>query len=341
MITANEAAALAALTAYHPGRPALTWAPGAIEAMTRALDAAIPLLTDAGQPLGAIEARAGYSEGFEAGRTAGYRSGYDQGQMAEAIGPRDEMGTPLRPEQADGAATAQAIARELLPRFEALEKLLLQVRGHLDSSGTPQPGTVARRLDDIEDALSETVDVEPTEYEIWRDALTLAAKSFPADVLNDAERRELIERAEWFDMNLRIPPGEGDPGVRESRRAEACECGAPAGSHLGDCPDALKVNLVSATGNGWIAKDEHVHHVPGEDEQTAALRDMVNENRQALGIDPAPEGRHIPKGFRTEDYAGQHAQIRYELDPADQIGGVAPPAISPLTTGSAPADFDG
>lgn len=32
--------------------------------------------------------------------------------------------------------------------------------------------------------------------------------------------------------------------------------------------------------------DVHVHYVPGEDPQTAALRDAVNVNRQLAGIDP-------------------------------------------------------
>ena len=49
----------------------------------------------------------------------------------------------------------------------------------------------------------------------WDRALALAATIFAGvtgAILADNQRKDFIETATWFYMNLRIPPGEGDGG---------------------------------------------------------------------------------------------------------------------------------
>jgi hypothetical protein len=56
---------------------------------------------------------------------------------------------------------------------------------------------------------------EPSESDRWRDALTLAARIWSGQteaITDNDQRREFMETALWFDLNLGIPPGEGDGG---------------------------------------------------------------------------------------------------------------------------------
>lgn len=66
----------------------------------------------------------------------------------------------------------------------------------------------------------------------------------------------------------------------------------PDGFECVDCPATWDaIGVVTWAGREacpWATPDPHVSHVayiPGEDPQTAALREMVNGNRRRLGID--------------------------------------------------------
>lgn len=141
---------------------------------------------DTGQPLAQVgefaRAKASYDKGYEDGRTAGYSSGYENGQVHEAIGPRDEMGTPLRPTGGEHKLLSDQIAAlvdvvlrmerrltgRLGPAFDEADTIAGQLdalRGEhraamqrvleqLDPVGTPRPGTIRRLLDDLTDGIS-------------------------------------------------------------------------------------------------------------------------------------------------------------------------------------------
>lgn len=101
----------------------------------------------------------------------------------------------------------------------------------------------AEREAELLDAQVLHAEAGPTEGELWREALALTARlwSGQTEAVTDADqRRDFIETALWFHLNLQHPPGEGDPGVRSSPNLSCLHCGrwpGPGRAHAKDCPN--------------------------------------------------------------------------------------------------------
>jgi hypothetical protein len=120
-----------------------------------------------------------------------------------------------------------------------------------------------------------TADVGPSDYEVWRDALQLTAVLWSgresSAVLNADNRRRFIEAASWFQLNLGIPGGEGDPkppsldrrhaySARDARDGRCRFCEAPHWDaiHEGDHEDDKIWPLPRSSANvdGWADDGE-------------------------------------------------------------------------------------
>lgn len=178
------------------------------------------------------------------------------------------------------------VAAELLPRFEALRNDIHRVGVLVENTGHP-----------LTEVLTAELESDPRD---WAAALQLAVASVPPDPDGAAKWAGIVlRRSRWFYEQLTEGP---TPTLPDEAPADddRCACGAAPGSHLGDCPAAGSTTPPTPDG--------HVHYVAGEDEQTAALRQAINVNRQIAGIDPPNDGpmtraAYIPRGFRTGSHS--------------------------------------